>query len=74
MGDPRLKSYLSRPLSPPDPAVLAAIEAGPVDPVRTVSRAEVDRLLDPEPLPVETGWCFRPDGIGYVAVRTASRG
>ena len=64
MGDPALQPYLSRPLSPPDPAVLAAIESGPVGPARTLGLAEIDRLLDPAPLPVETGWCFRADGTG----------
>jgi hypothetical protein len=71
MSDPGLEPYLTRPLSPADPAVPAAIESGPVDPSRTLPLAEIDRLLDPTPLPVETGWCFRPDRVGYVAVRTA---
>jgi hypothetical protein len=71
MNDPDLESYLARPLSPPDPKLLAAIESGPVDPQQTLPLAEIDRLLDPAPLPVETGWCFRPDRVGYVAVRTA---
>src|SRR5207253_356736 len=33
-----------------------------------------DRLLDPSPLPAETGWCTLPDGVAYVAVRTAMPG
>jgi hypothetical protein len=57
-------------MSPPDPALLATIERGPVDPLRTLPLVEIDRLLDPDPLPVETGWCFRSDRVGYVAVRT----
>ncbi len=71
MSDSSLEPYLSRPLTPPDPAVLAAIEQGPADPAQTVELAEIDRLLDPAALPVETGWCFRADRVGYVAVRTA---
>jgi hypothetical protein len=71
MSGPRLQSYLERPLSPPDPTLSAAIESGPVDASRTLPLTEIDRLLDPVPLPVETGWCFRPDRVGYVAVRTA---
>lgn len=74
MGDPTLEPYLSRPLTPPDPAVLAAIEAGPIEPARALALAEIDRLLDPAPLGAETGWCFMPDGVGYVAVRTAMPG
>jgi hypothetical protein len=69
-----LKPYLSRPLTPPDPTVLREIKRGPVDTARTVPLAGIDRLLDPAPLPIETGWCFRPDRVGYVAVRTAMPG
>lgn len=71
MSDPGLGPYLKHPMSPPDPALLATIERGPVDPSQTLPLAEIDCLLDPAPLPVETGWCFRPDRVGYVAVRTA---
>jgi phloretin hydrolase len=74
MSDPSLEPYLSRPLTPPDPAVLAAIEQGPMDPAEAVEPSAIDRLLDPAPLPVETGWCFRADRVGYVAVRTATPG
>ena len=70
MGGDGLERYLERPLSPPDAGVMAAIEAGSLDPAKALPRAEIDRLLDPEPLPAETGWCTMPDGIGYVAVRT----
>jgi phloretin hydrolase len=65
-----LSSYLTRPMTPPDPATLAAIERGPVDPGEALPLADLDRLLDPAPLPVETGWCALPDGVRYVAVRT----
>jgi hypothetical protein len=50
--------------------VLAAIEAGPLDPALALPRGGLDRLLDPAPLPAETGWCTLPDGVRYVAVRT----
>jgi hypothetical protein len=49
---------------------MAAIEAGPIDPADALAWGDVDRLLDPAPLPVETGWCSLPDRVGYVAVRT----
>lgn len=65
-----LAAYLSRPLAPPDPEVLAAIEAGAVDPADALPLAALDRLLDPEPLAVETGWCRLPDGVRFVAART----
>jgi hypothetical protein len=57
-------------MTPPDPAVLRAIEAGPIDPADALPRADIDRLLDPAPLAAETGWCFLDDGVGYIAVRT----
>ena len=65
-----LERYLERPLSPPAPAVLEAIERGPIDPAEALPLSDLDRLLDPAPLPVETGWSTFPDGVGYVAVRT----
>jgi hypothetical protein len=74
MSDPALEPYLSRPLSAPDPAVLAEIERGPIEPAEAVPLAGIDRLLDPAPLAVETGWCFMPDRVGYVAARTAMPG
>ena len=70
MSGPSLESYLQRPLAPPDPGVLAAIEAGPIDAAAALPQADLDRLLDPAPLRAETGWCRLPDGVRYVAVRT----
>lgn len=74
MSDPALAPYLSRPLSPADPGVIAAIDAGPMDPALAVSLAGLDRLLDPALLAVETGWCFTAERIGRVAVRTEMPG
>jgi hypothetical protein len=66
-----LTEYLRRPLTPPDPVVLAAIEAEPISPADALPRAEIDRMLDPAPLAAETGWCEDVgDGSGFVAVRT----
>jgi hypothetical protein len=74
MSDPALQPYLTRPLTPPDPGVMAAIAAGPMVPSRIVPLSGVDRLLDPSPLAVETGWCFSADRVGHVAVRTEMPG
>jgi hypothetical protein len=68
--DNGLEAYLARPLTPPDPAVLAAIERGPVDSSTALPLAGIERLRDPAPLAVESGWCWLPDGVAYVAVRT----
>ncbi|HWB70168.1 MAG TPA: hypothetical protein VG518_09355 [Solirubrobacterales bacterium] len=69
MGE-SLEDYLSRPLDPPSPEALAAIEAGPIDPAAALPLEDLDRLLDPAPLEAETGWCWLPGHVGYVAVRT----
>ena len=69
-----LQDYLSRPMTPPDPAVLDAIERGPIDPRQAQPAGEVDRLLDPAELPGECGWCALADGCGYVAMRTEMPG
>ena len=65
-----LGTYLSRPLTQPAAETLEAIERGPIDPADALPRSGLDRLLDPAPLPAESGWCSLPDGVGYVAVRT----
>ncbi len=69
-----LAPYLDRPMTPPGPGVLAAIEDGPIDPAQALPLAELDRLLDPAAMPAETGWCTLADGVAYVAVRTAMPG
>jgi DAPG hydrolase-like protein len=69
-----LQSYASRPLAPPDPLVLEAIDLGPIDPAAALPLGELDRMLDPAPLPTHTGWCVLPDGVGFVAVQTAMPG
>lgn len=74
MSDAALAPYLNRPLTPPGAEVAAAVAAGPMDPARVVPLSEIDRLLDPAPLAVETGWCFTAERVGYVAVRTEMAG
>ncbi len=74
MSHDGLADYLSRPLTPPAADVVEAIERGPIDPAAALPRGEAERLLDPAPLEVETGWCTLPDGVGYVAVRTPMPG
>lgn len=65
-----LSEYLHRPLTPVNPAVLQAIADGPVAHQLALPLTDVDRLLDPKPLAVESGWCHMPDATGYVAIRT----
>lgn len=74
LADRGLADLLARPMTPPDPVVLAAIADAPIDPADALPREQLDRLLDPAPLAAETGWCWLPDGTGHVAVRTAMPG
>jgi phloretin hydrolase len=69
-----LEEYLSRPLTAPEPAVLEAIERGPIQPRDAQPEDDMDRLLEPAELRDECGWCLLPDGCGYVAVRTEMPG
>jgi phloretin hydrolase len=69
-----LGAYLERPLTPPATDALAAVERGPMDAADVLAIADVDRLLDPAPVAVETGWCWLPDGVAYVAARTEMPG
>jgi hypothetical protein len=73
-GPAELAAYLERPMTPPGAGVLEAIERGPIDTADALPRSQLDRLLDPSPLPAENGWCVLPDGVAYVAARTAMPG
>lgn len=68
--EPGLEPYLDHLLADPSPDQLAGVGA-PFEPGAAVAFADKDRLLDPAPLAVESGWCRMPDGVGYVAMRTA---
>ena len=70
MSTPGLEAYLERPMTPPDPAVLAAAGGPPIAAADALALSDLDRLLDPARLAGETGWCVGGDGVGYVAVRT----
>ena len=70
MSSAELAQYLERPMDPPPSEVLQAISSRPIDSADALTFAEVQRLLDPDALAVENAWCTRPDGVGYVAVRT----
>jgi hypothetical protein len=70
---PALEEYLSRPLTPPEPAVLEMLER-PIDPGEAQSANDLDALLAPTELPGECGWCLLPDACGYVAMRAPMPG
>ena len=71
MSSHTLSDSLMRAWQPPEQQTLATIGHGPIDPRQALALKEVDRLLDPAPLPCETGWCVLENGVAYVAVRTA---
>lgn len=54
--------------APPDPERLAAMDA-PCDPSRAMYPEQMNDLLDPGRLPVETGWCILSNGAGFIANR-----
>lgn len=64
-----LQELLDKPLAPVAPETLDALARGPIDPADALQEREINRLLDPSPLAVECGYCFLPDGVGYVAMR-----
>lgn len=68
---PTLEEYLELPLTPVPGEILARLEAGPIDPADALTVENIDRLLYPAPLAEEYGYCWMPDGVGYVAMRTA---
>jgi len=68
-----LQEMLEEPTPAPDADVLAALRE-PIDPALALDPAEMDRLLDPAPLPAENGWCWTPERVAYVAVRTPMPG
>ena len=75
MSDRRSTAYLARPVEPPQRRRCWRRSSRARSSRPTRSRAaDLDRLLDPAPLAVETGWCTLPDGVGYVAVRTPMPG
>ncbi len=69
-----LSPYLERPLTAPTAQELQDAGAGPRDPGSALALSQVDRLLDPDPLEVETGWWLLPDGTAQVAARTPMPG
>jgi hypothetical protein len=59
--------YYREPV-PPDPAHLAMMDA-PCDPAKALFPGQMNDLLNPGDLEVETGWCSLPNGAGFIANR-----
>lgn len=65
----KLEELLDRPLAPVAPQTLSELAAGPIDPSLALGESAIDRLLDSSLMEAECGYCFMPDGVGYVAMR-----
>jgi hypothetical protein len=65
-----LSNYLTRPMERPEQDVLDAIGGGPIVAAKALALEDVERLINPELMECETGWCTLPNGVAYVAVRT----
>ncbi|MBP1627211.1 MAG: hydrolase [Holophagaceae bacterium] len=61
--------YFSRPVAAPDPAHLELM-ARPIDPSKALMPENINDLLNPGYLDVETGWCVLPNGAAYIANMT----
>jgi hypothetical protein len=55
-----------RPPVPADPAHLALMDH-PCDPAKALYPEQINDLLNPGYLDVETGWCVLPNGAGFIA-------
>ena len=64
-----------RPVDDPDPVLLEAVRPDrPMDPSQAIYPEEINRLLDPGYMEVETGWCNLPNGAGYICVNNKMPG
>ena len=67
--------YYHRPLTPPDPDLIAQIRPDvQIDPALALPPERISDLLDPGYHEVETGWCVMPNGSGYLAVHNRMPG
>jgi hypothetical protein len=64
-----------RPIDPPDAELLEAVRPErPMDPSKAIYPEQINNLLDPGYMDVETGWCNLPNGAGYIAVNNKMPG
>ena len=64
-----------RQVDDPDAALLELVRPDrPMDPAKALYPEEIDRLLDPGYMEVETGWCNLPNGAGYICVNNKMPG
>jgi len=67
--------YYYRPVDDPDPVLLELVRPDrPMDPAQALYPEDINRLLDPGYMEVETGWCSLPNGAGYICVNNKMPG
>ena len=67
--------YFYRPVDAPDPVLLELVRPGkPMDMAKALYPEDINRLLDPGYMEVETGWCRLPNGAGYICVNNKMPG
>jgi hypothetical protein len=64
--------YMETPA--PDPALIDSAISKPLDPADALKMSDINDLLKPGYLASERGYCFFPDGSGYVSVLTQMPG
>lgn len=71
---PYAKYYYREP-GPPDPGLLELIQPGkPMNAAEALAIEDINNLLQPGYMQVETGYCVLENGAGYVAVNTKMPG
>jgi len=64
--------YMETPA--PDPALMDSAISKPLDPASALKMSDINDLFKPGYLASERGYCFMPDGSGYVSVLTPMTG
>ncbi len=67
--------YYSRKVADPDPELMELVRPDrPMDVSKAIHPEEINCLLDPGYMEVETGWCQMPNGTGYICVNNKMPG
>jgi hypothetical protein len=62
--------YYTQEMAPPNPASLAELDKGPMNPDKALPLEEINRLLDSGYHEAENGYCIMKNDLGYVAVNS----
>jgi phloretin hydrolase len=67
--------YYYRKVADPDKELMELVRPDrSMDPAQAIYPEEINRLLDPGYMDVETGWCSLPNGVGYISVHNKMPG